>query len=148
MDGRDINAIGFFDECRKSVRKLKALNDRLDDMADNGYLHAMGYEALGSSGGIASAVERAALSEDALLASIRKATDRYAELLYLAQQAMSEMEADGADSDGDVALLDYYYLQAKGIRACARLMGYSESHIRHKKAPALVHIAPYVPRDW
>ena len=148
MNGREGVAVEFFGDCRKSVRKLKALDARLDDMSDNGYMHAIGYDASPSGGDRTSAVEYAAMSDDALLAAIRKAADRYAALLYLAQEAMSEMEAAGADSDGDVAVLDYYYLQAKGIRACARLMGYSETWTRHKKALALVHIAPFVPTDW
>ena len=44
MNGREGVAVEFFGDCRKSVRKLKALDARLDDMSDNGYMHAIGYD--------------------------------------------------------------------------------------------------------
>ena len=145
---REGDAAEFFGECRNAVRKLRALNERLDDMADNGYLRAITYGPRAAGGPGESRVERDAMQSDALYDEIRRCADRYAELLFTAQAAVSEMEADGADAEGDVALLDYYYLQAKSVRECARLMGYSESWVRHKKALALVHVAPYAPRSW
>lgn len=142
------DATAFLDECRRAVRKLAAVDARLDDMADNGYMRAVSYDRAGGDGGPSDPTARSALSADALWDEARAAADRYAALLHAAQGALSAMEADGADADGDVALIDYYYLQAKSLRRCARLMGYSESYVRDKKALAVIHFAPYAPRDW
>lgn len=142
------NATEFLDACRRAVGRLAALNARMDDMADNGYLRAISYDSVGSATSQASPVERAAMASDELWQQTRAAAKRYSDLLYMAQDAFSRMEQAGADSPGDVELLDYYYLQAKSARRIARIMSYSEDYVRQKKALAIVHVAPYIPPSW
>lgn len=142
------NATDFLDACRKAVGRLAALNARMDDMADNGYLRAISYDSVGSSTTASNPTERAAMASDELWEQVRGAAKRYADLLYAAQDAFSRMEEAGADSPGDVELLDYYYLQAKSTRRIARIMSYNEDYVRQKKALAVVHVAPYIPQAW
>ncbi len=56
---RDVdNATDFLDACRKAVGRLAALNVRMDDMADNGYLRAISYDSVGSATTTSNPTER------------------------------------------------------------------------------------------
>ena len=134
--------------CRKAVGRLAALADRIDDMADGGYLASPRLDGTRASRARASMVEAAAIREERIAGQLRETSDSYSGLLWLAQASFSEFEAAGAALEGDIEVLDYYYLQRRTMRWVARRMGISYEWARHKKSMAIERYAPFAPLTW